>query len=242
MRDFFVLYMGETTRMRKYGVSTASLGVAFLWVLVLHFAGAGKNIDSVFPLVLFIDSTMMSLLLIGVIMIFEKQENATKSMLVIPAGKDHYLLSKTLAVMTSSFVTLVLLLTYGLAVRHLSINILGLAGAVLLVSFTFAQLGVLLTYRSKDFTDLLMGMMKYTIVLAIPTILEFLKVLKADWVKTIQYVNPTKSALILLLAPAVKTDAKDLWISIIYMIVLGCVSYWLVRRMFYDYAVKEIGG
>ena len=51
-------------------------------------------------------------------------------------------------------------------------SILGVTGAVVLVAFAFAQVGIVMTYYSEDFTDLLMNMFKFMIVLVVPTILE----------------------------------------------------------------------
>lgn len=241
MDRILLLYTGELLRMRKYRIVAASLVVAALWILVLHFTEL-PDINGIFPLVLFIDTTMMSLLLVGAAMMFEKQENATRSMLVLPIGKDDYLLSKCLATMTSSVATLVILLIYGISFKGLKVNIPGIVGAVLLGSFVFAQIGVLLTYASKDFTGLLIGMMKFSFLLAIPTILEYVNVLTADWVRYVQYINPTKNALVLLLASVVRVEARDVWIAVMYLTVLGVLLYIAVRRAFDDYAMKESGG
>ncbi|MDP2858350.1 MAG: ABC transporter permease [Bacillota bacterium] len=241
MRELLALYSGEVMRMRRYGIAGASMVVVVLWVLVLHYAGAG-SIDMVFPLVLFADATFMSFLLIGVIMIFEKQEGATKSMLVLPIGKGGYLGAKVLATITSSVVTLVLLLIYGLAFRDLSINIPGIFAAVVLSAFAFCQVGLVITYRVRDFTQLLMSMFAFTMVFAVPTLLEFLHILQGEWITRVQYLNPTKSALNVLMAPAGHVAAADLWISAAYLTVLGIGLAWVAWRRFDAYAAKEIGG
>lgn len=241
MREWAALYSGEVMRMRRYGVAGASLVVVVLWVLVLHFAGTGA-IDTVFPLVLFADATLMSFLLIGVIMIFEKQEGATKSMLVLPVSKGGYLGAKVLATITSSVVTLVLLLIYGLAFRDLSINIPGIFAAVMLSAFAFCQLGLVITYRVRDFTQLLMSMFAFMVVFALPTLLEFLHLLQGEWVTRIQYFNPTKSALNVLMAPTGHVAAVDVWTSAAYLAVLGVALAWVAWRGFDAYAAKEIGG
>ncbi|MEW6244218.1 MAG: ABC transporter permease [Bacillota bacterium] len=240
MNRLLLLYAGEVTRMRKYGITLASLGVAVLWVLLLHFSEL-QDISGIFPLVLFVDTTLMSVLLVGVSMTFEKQENSIKSMLVLPISKDDYLLSKSLSTVTSSITTLLLLLVYGFLMKGLRVNIVGMFGAVLLVSFVFSQLGVLLTYSSKDFTSLLTSMFKFTLLLTIPTVLQFLKIFEADWFGYLQYLNPTKNALVLLLAPAIAVEAKDLLIAIIYLAVLGMLSFIAARRAFDGYAMKESG-
>jgi len=241
MGNVLLLYVGEVMRMRRYGITLASLGASVLWILILHFGEFG-NISAFFPLVLFIDTTLMSLLLVGTSMMFEKGENATKSMLVLPISKDDYLLSKAFGAMTSSVTTLVILLIYSVLVQDLRINIPGILGAVLLSSFVFAQIGILITYWSRDFTALLMGMMKFSLLFAIPTILQYVNLLTGDWVDYVQYLNPTRNALVLLLAPATYVNAKDMWIAVAYLVVAGTLLYIAARKAFDNYAMKESGG
>jgi fluoroquinolone transport system permease protein len=232
-----VLYRGETLRMWKYGITGASLITALIWIAILRFSAPG-SMTALFPLLIFVDSSVMSLLLIGVTIIFENQENSFKSLMVSPISKDQYLVSKALAAVTSSVTTLVLLLLYGLVAGNLDINIPAIFGAVILVAFTFGQVGVIMTYYAKDFTDLLMGMFKFTIVFTLPTLLEGLDVLKGDWVKTVQYLNPTKSALVLLSAATEPVDAKDLVISSVYLLALSGGLYALSRKLFERYVAK----
>lgn len=237
MNKIGVLYRGEILRMWKYGITGASLITALIWIAILRFSAPG-SMTALFPLLIFVDSSVMSLLLIGVTIIFENQENSFKSLMVSPISKDQYLVSKALAVVTSSVATLVLLLLYGLLAENLEINILAIFGAVILVAFTFAQVGTIMTYYAKDFTDLLMGMFKFTIVFTLPTLLEGLDVLKGDWVKTVQYLNPTKSALVLLSAATEPVDAKDLVISLVYLLALSGGLYALSRKLFERYVAK----
>ena len=237
MNKIGVLYRGEILRMWKYGISGASLVTALIWMAVLRFAAAG-SMTALFPLLIFVDSTVMSLLLVGVTIIFENQEDSFKSLMVSPISKDEYLISKTLAVVTSSVITLVLLLLYGIFAGNLEINILAIFGAVVLVAFTFAQVGTMMTYYAKDFTDLLMSMFKFAIVFTVPTLLEGLNVLKGDWVRIIQYLNPTKSALVLLSSATEAVDAKDLAISLAYLLVLSGGLYALSRKLFERYVAR----
>ncbi len=241
MRSLGQLFAGEMLRMRRYGVTAASLLVVMVWVVVLQFAGT-TNVTASLPLVLFADSTMMAMLLVGVIMLFEKQEGATKSMLVLPVGKGEYLGAKVLATVSSSLLTLALLLVYAVGFRGATVNIAGMLGAVGLASFAFSMIGVLITYRVRDFTGLLMLVFACTFALAIPTILEALDVIGGEWLTRVQYLNPAKSALVILAAGVEKVPANELWRSVAYLAGLGAVLAWLAGRQFEAYAAKEIGG
>ncbi len=233
----FVMYTGEIKRMKRYGITGASLFVAAIWIMILQFSDV-SDISFTFPLTLFMDATLMSLLLAGVTMIFERQENTFRSMMVLPITGDDYLLSKSMAIVTSSLTTLVLLLAYGIGFKSLEVSIIGITGVVILVAFAFAQVGIVMTYYSEDFTDLLMNMLKFTIVLAIPTILEMVNILDVSWVKTVQYLNPTKNALVVLQASVIPIDKKDLTIAVIYLTAMSVGLYVVSRKLLDSYAAK----
>lgn len=223
--------------MRRYGITAASLVTALIWILVLHYTDL-VDINTVFPLTLFIDATLMSLLLAGVTMVFENQENTFRSIMVLPITGDDYLFAKSMAIVTSSLATLALLLIYGIAFKDLTINIPGITAGVALVAFAFAQVGVLLTYYSEEFTDLLLNMFKIIIVLIVPTILELVNILNVSWVKTVQYFNPTKNALVLLQASVIAADRKDLVIAVVYLVAMSVGLYAVSRKLLVKYAAR----
>ena len=105
MNSFTVLFSGELQRMRKYNILTAGILVALLWVGVLFFTKI-DDITSMVPLVVFIDSTAMSMVLIGATMFYEKQEGTIRTILVSPISKTEYILAKTFANITSNLITL----------------------------------------------------------------------------------------------------------------------------------------
>lgn len=237
MDRVWFLYKGEMNRTVKYGITGASLAATVLWVLALQFSQAG-SVTALFPLVLYIDTTLMSFLLAGVTLVFETQENVLKSFLVTPINTKEFLLAKSLAVVTSSVITFVLLTIYGMLFKSLSINILGMLASVTVIAFAFTQLGLLMTYFSKDFTDLLMGMFKFAIVFSLPTMLVFLRVFDAPWLIAVQYLNPTKHAITLLQASVVTVPQQDLIIAIVYIAVLSVAGFIGACKLFDSYVVK----
>ncbi len=83
MNNFTALLSGELQRMKKYNILIAGLFVAFIWIGVLYFTNI-DDITSMVPLLIFIDATSMSMLLVGVTMFYEKQEGTIKTLLVSP--------------------------------------------------------------------------------------------------------------------------------------------------------------
>lgn len=241
MNKFVILLKGDEDRMKRYGITYASLAVTFLWIILIELIDF-NDIGSFFPLFIFLDATMMSFLLIGVAMMFEKQENALKTMLVTPISKHYYLSSKILSTIISSLLTLILLGGYFVIFQDISINYLGIIGAVILSSFVFACLGILFTYKSKDFTILLMWLVAFFFVFTIPTVLQWFEIITADWFKYFQYLNPTQSVFIVLFATVREVDKVDLTISLSYLIILSVILYYFVAKHFDNYSMKELGG
>lgn len=241
MNKFLVLVKGDQMRMRRYGITYASLFTAALFIIMIQFINM-DSIDTYFPLFIFIDATMMSFLLIGVSMIFEKQENTIKSILVTSISKHQYLLSKILTTVVSSVLTLILLGAYGVIFKGLSINYAGIVGGVILVAFVFSAFGVLVTYVSKDFTNLLMWIFVYSMAMLIPTLLQAFNIITADWFKYIQYINPTQSAFNVLNAAVMTVNKTDFLISLSYLIGLAIVLYIFAAKEFDKYSQKELGG
>lgn len=241
MNKFVVLLKGDESRMKRYGITYASLAVTFLWILLIELMNF-KDITSFFPLFIFVDATMMSFLLVGVAMMFEKQESALKTLLVTPISKHHYLTSKITVTIISSLITLILLGVYAVIFKDLTINYLGILGAVILSSFVYACIGILFTYKSKDFTILLMWLMAFFFALTIPTVLQLFEIITADWFKYVQYLNPTQAIITMFYATVKEVDKVDLVISISYLLILAVVLYYFVAKHFDKYSMKEFGG
>ena len=241
MNRFLKLLKGDQSRMKRYGITYASLAASVLWIVMIQLLNV-DSIDTYFPLFIFIDATMMSFLLVGVAMMFEKQESALKTMLVTPISKHHYLASKIATTVISSLISLVLLGAYGILFKCLSINYLGITGGVVLATIVFSCIGILFTYRSKDFTILLMWLMAFFFVLALPTILQMFHIITVDWFKYVQYINPTYAVLTVLNASVTAVDKTDLVICLCYLFLLAVVLYYFVSRKFDQYSMKELGG
>lgn len=241
MNELFKLVKGDQSRLLRYGITYASIATSLVWIAFIQILRLDA-INTYFPLFIFVDVTMMSFLLIGVAMMFEKQENALKTMLVTPINKHHYLASKIITTVVASLSSLLLLGVYGILFKGLSINYLGITGAVILASFVFSCIGVLFTYKSKDFTILLMWVMVMFFGFAIPTIFQMFGIITADWFNYLQYMNPTQAVYTVLSAAVMTVDQGELLISLGYLLLLSIILYYYVVKCFDRYSMQEFGG
>lgn len=182
MNSFTTLLTGELQRMKKYNILTAGLVVSFLWVAILYFADI-NDLTTMVPLFVFMDATTMAMVLIGATMFYEKQEGTMKTLLVSPISKMEYILAKTCANIISNIFSLVLIYIYAKLFKEINLNFFGLLFSVILISFFHSLVGFILTYNTEDFTEMLMGMMKYFFVFALPIVLESLGLINNDIIK-----------------------------------------------------------
>lgn len=240
MNNFLVLLKGELVRMKKYNILAASFLVSLIWIGVLHFSELDE-ISTLFPLLIFLDATAMSMLMVGVTMFFEKQEGTIKALLVSPVSKTQYILAKTASNITSNITTLAILYLYARIFKVIDINIAGLFLAVILIAFFHSLIGFVLMYYTRDFTELLMGMLKFNFIFMIPVLLEQVGIIKNELVSKILFIIPTKVSMVLLNATAAPTDIWKIYFSIVYLLVVSLLLYLVVYKKFDEFAIKESG-
>ncbi|MBO8170256.1 MAG: ABC transporter permease [Bacillaceae bacterium] len=240
MPNFMVLLTGELERMKKYNIVAASFVIILIWIGVLHFTDI-QDVSRLLPLLVFLDATSMAILMIGVTLFYEKQEGTLKTLLVAPIRKMEYVLAKTAAGVMSNLVTLLVLYLYARLFKEVHVHVFGLVAAVILVSLFHSLVGFLLTYYAKDFTDLLMAMMKYVFVFMLPLLLEQVGIITSTWLQNVFYILPTKASYILLQATAGGMETWEIVFSAGYLLVFSLVLAWMAVRKFLQFALKESG-
>ncbi len=236
MPNLMVLLAGELQRLQRYNIITASIVVALLWIGVLYLTEL-PDITFIFPLLIFVDVTSMAILMIGVTIFFEKQEGSLHTLLVTPISKYDYLLTKSIVTVMSSVITLIILYLYVYFFKTINLNFFSLLGSVILIAFFHSLVGFLLTYKSRDFTGLLINMMKYLFVFMIPTLLEHIQVVQNDLLEVILYIAPTKAAMVLLYASAGQTELWEIVYGLSYMGLGSVILFIFVIKRFNQFAV-----
>jgi len=240
MSNLMILLLGEIQRLQRYNIMTASAVVALLWIGVLYLTDI-SDITFIFPMLIYVDSTSMAILLVGVTIFYEKQEGSLHTLMVTPINKKDYLFTKSIVTVATSVVTLIILYLYAAVFKEIDMSFLGLLGAVILVSLFHALVGFLLTYRSRDFTALLINMMKYMFIFMIPTLLEYIQIIRHDLVEMLLYIAPTKAAIILLYAASGETELWEIIYGLTYLGIGSIVLFIIVLKKFEQFTVQESG-
>lgn len=240
MNNFTNLFLGELDRMKKYNILAVSIFVALLWIGVAHFTQL-DDIDNMVPLIIYIDASSMPLVLVAATMFFEQQEGTIRTLMVSPISKSEYILAKVFANISSNILTLILLYGYIKLFKEISLSFLGLLGASVLIAFFHSLIGFIITYKSKDFTDSLMEMMKYIFIFTIPVLFERMGLINSEIIDKILYIMPTKSATILLQGTGGLVDRKEISFALIYLLLASLVLFVIVWRKFDDFKIRESG-
>lgn len=240
MNNLKTLFVGELQRLQRYHIIAASLVVAVIWIGVLHFT-AVDDVTNIFPLLLFLDATTMSITLIGVSMFFEREEHTLKALFVSPITKGEYMISKIIGNIVSNLQTLVILYLYAWIFKEINLNFFLLVFYVIVISIFHSMIGFLLAYRSKSFTELLTGVITYTFIFLIPVVLEQVGVITGELLTNLLYLLPTKAALLILNSAANGVETWEIFYGTIYLIGLSILLSVVIRKGFEAFVAKESG-
>lgn len=236
---FATLFKGELSRMNKYYIAQANIFAAVFWIAIIAIGSKEELIQTV-PMVLVMDAAAMTLILVGALLFFEKKESTIKTMLISPISINEYLISKIISSILISLETLLIIL----ASIHIFHNGLGdiaiipLIMATILAVVFHSLLGFIISFKTKDFTGLLLGMMAYFVFSLIPTILLMSGVIP-DKFNKIMLLLPTEATMTLFNSAFVNVDIFNTIFSFIYLLLVSGFMYFLVHKNFRKYALKE---
>jgi hypothetical protein len=73
-----ILIGGEMSRLNKYNLFAPQLVVLLMWIVICAFID-GEILRTFIPLIFLVDTTMMTVLMTGATMFFEKKEHTVHS-------------------------------------------------------------------------------------------------------------------------------------------------------------------
>ena len=239
MKTLKGLLRGEFQRLLKYNIIQVSFGVSVLWVLILFLVGKEET-DVFLPLVVFMDLTMMSVLLMGVSLFYERQENTLKTLMVTPAPMWGIALSKVIASVYLALQSVVVVVGVSYFAFDITFRLLPLFGFVLIISLSHGIFGFVLSLFSKDFNGLLALIVSYMIIFAFPSIFYALD-LMSEAVEPILLISPTHVALLMIDYGFHKAvDTFELIYGTLYLIVgSGLLWKYLIIPIYPIKGVKE---
>ncbi len=239
MKTLKGLLRGEFQRLIKYNIIQVSFGVSVLWLLILFLVG--KEEAGVFlPLVVFMDLTMMSVLLMGVSLFYERQENTLKTLMVTPAPMWGIAVSKIIASIYLAFQSVVVVVGVAYFAFDIAFRLLPFLAFVLIIALAHGILGFVLSLFSKDFNGLLALIMAYMIVFAFPSIFYALG-LMSESIEPLLLLSPTHVSLLMINYGFDQSiETFELIYGMLYLIIASLVLWkYLILPLYPIKGVKE---
>lgn len=237
MKTFNQVLAGEFKRLIEYNIIQVSFGVSVLWLLILFLIGKEEAAPFI-SLFIFMDITMMTVLLMGVSLFYERQENTLKTMLVTPASLTSLIAGKIISAIYLALQSGLILALFGMFFFEVDIAIVPLLLYIVLIALAHGVIGFVMSLYSRDFNGLLALLMAYMVILAFPSIFYAFGIIP-ETVETFLILSPTHASL-LLVEYSIGED-KGLWELIFSTGYLAVLSTLLTRFVIYpQYATKGV--
>jgi len=210
--------------------------LSILSVLIYYFsliAIPSINTTEFKTLYLFFDPTLIGIMFIGALVLFEKTENTLQALTVTPMATRTYFLSKIISLTLLSVVSafLFIFLAHGFDFHYLYM----IAGIVL-TSVFLILVGFLMVARCKSINEYLALMMVVFLLLFVPPLLD----ISGIYEHVVFYLWPSQASFLLFNGVFGTLSTTDTIYAVAYLIgwIIGC--YLLGKKAFYKHIV--VGG
>lgn len=202
----------------KYNLLSVSIFISGIYILIFKIFDVG----SYHPLVsaiIFSDPAMLGFIFIGVMVLFEKQQNTLQALSVCPVKLEKYIWSKAI-----SLTILALPICFGIvfSAHGFNFNYFAFITAMLLSSVLFALLGFIGVARVQTFNQ-------YIIIIPLflaPAIIPLLALFDL-WFHPLFYLIPTQASLLLFKAVFEPIQPLEWIYSITYL------TFWLIGTRYF---------
>jgi len=216
----------------RHGFYYAYLFVTVLYIFFLNFLPDTLSKPATI-LVIFTDPSVLGAFFIGAIFLLEKSQNTLEGLFVTPLRIEDYILSKIISLTVIAILSSLLIAFFSL---NSSINLFILLIGVILTSFFYTCLGLIIALYSKNTNQYFLKSM-ITVIFILP-IIEYLNISHFFLLKLL----PGKGSLLLIDGSINGITSKD-FIYAVLLLALWCLSaYYLSIKLFYKKVILKIGG
>jgi fluoroquinolone transport system permease protein len=234
------LIRGEFSRLNKYGLFKANLVILLVWIFLVWFMESEALLRFI-PLIFLMDSVMMTILLVGATLFYEKKEHTINSLMVTPVTENEYLMSKIITNVLNSLLTVFIISLAVYLLKGVTYKYWLVIPAVTLVSVVHTLIGIRLSYSAKDFTSLLINYMAYVFIFFLPSLFAQLNLVDQAVARFFILLPPEASGLLITSGFTV-TEPWKIVFSSLYLALLSILLFrFVVKPQFIAYVMKETG-
>lgn len=231
-KNFFILIRGEIKRSVKYKVLTVGTGVSFIWLIVIYFLRKNYlEMQTVIPMLIFADTVLMPVILIGASIFFEKQEGSVRSLLVSPLSEWQIIIGKIVNSVFTSIISSTIVLVGALLMTNIRINILLFYLYIILITSAHAAIGFALSLVSRDFNSMLVNYMLFYFLFIMPPILIMFNLIPSKY-EIIALISPSEGANILLNS-IINNQGAEWYMILISIVYLAVITFVLMKWFVY---------
>jgi fluoroquinolone transport system permease protein len=177
MKQFWHLLKFDFVLLAKYKVLSIAIAVSVIYVALFRFLPPFEGKDKLIVLLIFNDPALLGILFVGVMVLFEKNENTLEALTVSPMKIENYMLSKGIIF---SFLSLFCCLVIAIIGYGESFNILHFSLACFLGTFIFSMFGFIAVANQKSFNKYMLRAVGIILLLAFP-FLAYFDLLSPKW-------------------------------------------------------------
>jgi ABC-type multidrug transport system permease subunit len=192
MNNAFRLIGGEIKRLVSYKLLARSLATGIIWMLVFFFIST-KDAGNAAPMLMFVDVSIVLMMLLGASFYLERQENTIKSIMVAPVSLWQILSSKVVSSLMLTLITVTITCAAVYFVHAVSFNYALLLLFVILAAAAHAAIGFSLALFGKNLGSMLIMVIVYVFVFTVPSILLAVKIIDARY-EWIVMISPSHAA------------------------------------------------
>ena len=238
LSNILKLFIADVKRLKKYNILQISFFLAILYGAIIYFTSK-EEAEAFVTLLVFVDVSMMSIIMLGAGLFFEKQEGSLKSVMVAPVKLLEIVVSKIMSTVLLSFLTATILSLVAILAHSASINVAVLLLYVTLGATVHVSIGFLLTIISKDFNSLLINYMIFVFIFTLPALLYTLGVIPSNLYFLILLSPSYVTQLLINTSVGASIALGEHLFSLFYSVAIIVVLYQtVIRKKFKNYVIR----
>lgn len=237
MNNIIKLTVGELKRLLKYKILVFGVIVSLIWVIIIALTNK-EDIEPYISILIGMDASIMSILLLGASYYFERQEGTIKTTMVAPVSVSDVLISKVISATIMSLISAYLVAISVLIFHGIKIDLFLLLVYILIVIISHSAIAFTICLYAKDFGSMMGYFGLFMLISFIPVLLEMVNLIPEGY-EMIFLILPFKSSEILFKSLIFDVELIYIVIAILYLVLLGGVLYnKVVYKQFKKYVVE----
>jgi fluoroquinolone transport system permease protein len=167
MKQLVHLMKHDFLLLKRYKMIAVSVIVTALYMLAFKGIASWGDIDKLLVLVIFNDPALLGFLFIGVMVLFEKNENTIQALAVSPIKTSNYILSKSLSL---TIISVVCCYAMVFASKGFDFNYVHFFFATALTTLLFSFIGFIVVSGLSNFNKYIIKAIGVIIILTMPFI------------------------------------------------------------------------